>query len=117
MVSNILHGDIRWSTTDDSSGLKDGRDIPTNGKAFYLRVKADLTTGRVKVSISTKAGTYYEARVALVTYIVGKHSASASSQNLGIYRAKKVSVKSQNDSVTIVNPPPKGDDNPPPGRR
>lgn len=97
------NGEVRWSTTSDYTGLQEGCNIK-RGKSFYIRVKADLTDGKkITVNIKTKSGSYYKARMALITYIVGVHSSAGSSQNLGIYRGKKISVTGQTISKTFQN--------------
>lgn len=108
---------VRWSTTANSNGLKDNIAI-TKGKNFYLRVKADLSsTKNIKVKITTKSGKYYQARVALITYLCGTHTSNFSSQNLGIYRGKVKTVESNQIETTVKQPgiPDKPNTPPPSG--
>ncbi len=94
---------VRWSTTANKSGLKSGKAITPNTN-FYLRVKADLSsTKSIKVTIKTKGGEYYKARMALITYLCGTCTSTFSSQNLGIYSGKKVTVEAKSVSKTIMN--------------
>lgn len=96
-------GAVRWSTTANKSGLKTGKAITPNTN-FYLRVKANLSsTKSIKVTINTKGGEYYKARMALITYLCGTCTKTFSSQNLGIYSAKKVTVDAKSASKTVMN--------------